>query len=326
MSRPVNHMFLTFMLLCIFCVRLFSQEPSREAEPRYAVMDFAGTSEFPHANQPTMGPGFGENSPAPPVRDGLSKSNTRFVLIADTQDRSLQIFFDMSLWKYDSGLDPLQSLWYLKGDEVTNESSWNRPVPSELIWSIKTGSTFVDLFDLPVDGGVDMLVGKIAEHCNSPRFGTSASTSSGTIQRQRVVEENGNQLILNESNSGQIVKSLRAERSSNSPNKIRCVAIIYMNEKPVETIDGELTLSHYAEIPAVVTAWKSSRKELTASGASPLPAISSGSSSTSAPGRSATLPEKTRDWTGLFMWASAISLMCVLFGRYFLTLKKRNQL
>lgn len=328
MNSFVTHAVIALALICIFCMQLFSQEPLRAAELRYAVMEFVGTSEFPHANQPTPGPGFGDDSPAAIVGEGTSKSSTRYVLIADSQDRSLQVFFDMSLWKFGSGLDPLKSLWNLKDDDVTNESSWNRPVPAELIWSIKTGSLFADLFELPVDGQIDTLVGKIVEQCSSPQLGTSANTSSGTVQRQRVVQEQGNLLILNESNFGQIVKSVRAERTSDSPNRFRCKAIIHMNEKPIEIMEGVLSLSRTAEIPAAVAAWKSSHQVLNASGSSPVAAIASASSaaSASASGSGKKLPARTQDRTGLFALASAIALFSVLFGSYFLTRKKRNQL
>ena len=291
------------------------QDSSQASKARYAVMEFKGTSEFTHANQPIIGGGgFETDTQASTLDEGVSTASTHYFLILDMLEHSLYIFYDMSLWSLSRGEpDPLQTLWEIHGEHISNESSLGRPLPPELIWSPKTGKLFAEIFQLPVEAPLDQLMSKIEQQCVKPNLGESDDRLTGGSHCQRLVQSSGDLVVFNETQSGQSVVTIRAERSPNTATQFRCKLIAFTHEKPVETIDGELTVSTSSEFPPSVATWRDNNRQKAIE-----PSVSGNAQSPPVLAPSTKEDTDTFTWSGAIAVLGGISLIGTLVGFYFM--------
>ena len=301
-----------------------------DEKARFAIIQFEGTSQLPHANQASV-IDMPQKNRSSNSSSEISESPLHYIVIADTSKNQLYIYAKMSLWRMDTRtLDQeAEYLWHQTTNGVTECSDDHKiALPQEMLWYVALRSVFVDVFELPIDESLKELIDKIESQVESPSFGTSSQRNllapMADVLNQRSIDETGRKLVVNNYTKGKILSAVSAATIDGQKRTLSCKSIDYLNEKPVEIRTGLLSLSSASELPSQVS------QILTRYGFSDAEVVSTGTQSKqgleNAGQTRRVKPERTRSqsgWPLIVLYLGTIAFLFVMGFRVFHGLKRR---
>lgn len=223
---------------------------------RFAVIQFVGTAQYPHDNQPIVDVGSmsGVDRAAP---NEISETPLIFVVVADTVMNQICIYAKMSLWRLDTGTVDKEKefLWHQSRKRTTEFADGSViEIPPGMLWYDALRSIFVDVFELPISQPVDQVVKKIQLQIETPKLGESSRNDLDELTyTQRSVDEIGQTLVVNLFDQGSIRTAVQAALNPKEPREITCKSMDYFKDKPTEIRTGVLTLRSTTTIPSKVS-------------------------------------------------------------------------
>ncbi len=226
-------------------------QASTTTAERFAVIRFAGISEFPHAHQLTV------SSPGPSASTEVSKSDFEFLLVADLQKDELYLYTSRPLWRMDvGGIDEhWKTMWHQRGEAVDSYDveMGNEASSTEAMWSSPNlKCVFLDALGLPIQDPLAKLKPQIRKCCERNDLGESVERTEGELVTQRVVNAATGELASKTVHSGKLFTSVSVLVNAKDRKSAQCKVVIYLFDKPMETMNGEISCSFTNSLPVPI--------------------------------------------------------------------------
>ncbi len=231
-----------------------SQRNVFAAHNRYTIIEFRGTSEFPHGNQRFFGDTPSDRQQF--ATGTSSKSSFEYTLVSDNQGNSLYLYTRRPLWRVDSGgIDEnWETLWHQDESGVQEFSDRGGKVDCESsdMWSsANIRSVYLDLFGLPVNKSLAIQLERVEKLAEGFDFGATQTSTDGSYQTQRLVSSS-DEVVINTSLAGQLLYALTAAKLPDNASAASCKVILYWDAKPMETMTGVLSVRRANALPDTI--------------------------------------------------------------------------